>query len=221
MKRFLATLLVCGLGGLALHAGTARADVTNLNVSASSNSIVVSGTSDCLIGGPVLVEVWDDATWAGVLFQYIVVPGPDFTVTFPSSDAFNIGPESFLRPNTDYNVGVDDSCSATGIYQLRTGTVSAAVPQPPGRAGYCAVAGNKNPYTGAAYAPGTFLDLTLGQPDTDDNFKGATTANYYQGIGLSCDPDPGGYKDTGTKVDQTGQLASLLAGGIYDYYTKS
>jgi hypothetical protein len=96
-------------------------------------------------------------------------------------------------------------------------------PQPPGRAGYCSVAGNTNPYTGVAYPVGSFLDLMLDQPAKDEHFKGAQPANYYEGIGLSCDSPPAGYVDAHTKVDQTGRppyFADPLWGGIYEYYTK-
>jgi subtilisin-like proprotein convertase family protein len=118
----------------------------------------------------------------------------------------------------DENAG-DSGSFASWSISFTTGDA----PQPPGRGGYCSVAGDKNPLTGVVYGPGTFLDLQLGQPDTDSAFKGATPASFYEGIGLSCDPPPAGYRDSGTKVDQTGRpayFADAIYGGIYEYWTK-
>ena len=66
------------------------------------------------------------------------------------------------------------------------------------RAGYCSAVGDTNPFTGEAYAPGTFLDLVYGQPSTDPHWANATLANYVAGTGLTCDAPPPGYVLSGT-----------------------
>ena len=91
---------------------------------------------------------------------------------------------------------------------------SAAGPGP--RAGYCAVAGNRNPFTGVAIAPGAFLDLLLGQPATDTHYTGALAASFYQGLGISCGALPG-YRSTGVSVG----LGGAGDPGIYPYMAKS
>ena len=83
------------------------------------------------------------------------------------------------------------------------------------RGGYCTVAGNTSPSTGAALAPGSFVDLVNGQADSDPNFKGALPANYLEGVGITCDTRPG-YTKTGQKVGYGG----LGDPGSYDYYKK-
>ena len=83
------------------------------------------------------------------------------------------------------------------------------------RAGYCSVAGNTTP-TGVPYPVGTFLNLLIGQPDTDPNYKGATPAFYIKGIGLTCNL-PGSATPGGATVDSTGH--SGAPGSIYSYYT--
>ena len=85
------------------------------------------------------------------------------------------------------------------------------------RLGYCSAAGNTRP-DGTAIAPGTFLNLAAGQPDTDSDYRGATPAYYYEGIGISCDQLPG-YKATGELVGYGGHGDDQ--GGIYQYMAKT
>jgi hypothetical protein len=92
--------------------------------------------------------------------------------------------------------------------------VNGATPQV-NRVGYCAVAGNTTP-SGAAIAPGTFLDLASGQPDYDSHYKGALPANYYQGVGITCDNLPG-YTKTTELVGYGGHGDP----GPYTYYSKN
>ena len=85
---------------------------------------------------------------------------------------------------------------------------------PPPRGGYCSVAGNTYP-DGKPIAPGTFLDLQLGQPATDPHYTGATPANYIQGKGLTCDPPPAGYVRDGFAGSPD------VPSGIYPYFRKA
>ncbi|HEX4519246.1 MAG TPA: hypothetical protein VH063_06655 [Gaiellaceae bacterium] len=82
--------------------------------------------------------------------------------------------------------------------------------------GYCAVAGDRNPVTGALIQPGTFLVLDPGQPATDPSYAGATPANYLQGLGIACGV-PAGYVLSTEKVGYGGHGDP----GLYAYYTKS
>lgn len=82
------------------------------------------------------------------------------------------------------------------------------------RAGYCSVAGNywkqnlwvqnkktKPPvllHSAGPIAPGTFLDLNVGEPALAFNLKGATPAIFVQGKGLTCDAPAPGFKQAGT-----------------------
>jgi hypothetical protein len=84
-----------------------------------------------------------------------------------------------------------------------------------GGAGYCSVAGNTNGITGAAIAPGTFLDLNYGQPTTDPHYKGAQPAIFVQGKGITCDPPPAGYVLSGLAGAAQGTID-----GAYPYWTK-
>lgn len=96
-----------------------------------------------------------------------------------------LNPDQYLEPGWN------------GPFQIAEGAcASAYVPQPP-RTGYCAAAGNFNPFTGAPIKAGTFLDLWFGQPNTDPSYKGATPANFKIGVGLTCD----GGTPTGRTVD--------------------
>jgi hypothetical protein len=82
-------------------------------------------------------------------------------------------------------------------------------------AGYCSVAGNVNPFTGASIAPGTFLNLDTDQAATDPSYKGAVAANFVEGIGITCDPPPVGYLQNGFATD-----ADNVGGGFYPYFAK-
>jgi hypothetical protein len=80
-------------------------------------------------------------------------------------------------------------------------------------AGYCTVAGNTNPSTGAALAPGTFVNLALGQPDADPHYTGAVPAVYVEGKGITCDSPPAGYTQQGFAGN-----AQHVPSGVYPYY---
>ena len=85
---------------------------------------------------------------------------------------------------------------------------------PIARVGYCAVAGNTFP-DGTAVKPGTFLNLPLGQPETDPNYKGATIAKWVDGIGPTCDPAPPGFVLDGLYFGPEGPP------GLYPFYRKA
>lgn len=78
------------------------------------------------------------------------------------------------------------------------------------RGGYCSVAGN-TAVDGSPLPPGTFLNLAVGEPKTDDHYSGATPADFVRGSGLTCGV-PAGYVRRGF-VSDAGQV-----GGIYPYY---
>ena len=84
---------------------------------------------------------------------------------------------------------------------------------PPATAGYCSVAGNTNPFSGAAIPPGTFLYLFYNQPETDSHYSGATPALYIEGKGITCDPPPAGYTQQGYAGN-----AQHVPDGLYPYY---
>jgi hypothetical protein len=91
----------------------------------------------------------------------------------------------------------DQSCLPVWIDDL---TLSGSTAGSGGdRAGYCSAAGDTNPFTGEAYAAGTFLDLLYGQPSTDPHWANATLANYVVGRGITCDPPPAGYILSGAR----------------------
>jgi len=96
---------------------------------------------------------------------------------------------------------------------------SAAEAPEPVRAIYCAAVGNT--VNGVPVPPGTALNLRLGQPKTDPNYKGATPAFYVEGIGATCDPPPAGWTfDGSTFVDGAGQ-AHGLQNAIYPFFAKA
>ena len=116
---------------------------------------------------------------------------------------------------------IEDGCGADSgtldSWSLSLDT-AAAVSARTNRGGYCSVAGNTRPYTGAAIPPGTFLNLNLtaNQVNADSHYKGAVPANFLQGLGISCDVPPG-YVRTEEKVGYLGHGDS----GIYTYYKKA
>jgi hypothetical protein len=80
------------------------------------------------------------------------------------------------------------------------------------RAGYCSVAGDTG-VDGSPLAPGTFLDLVVGEPAKDGHYTGAVPANFVQGVGLTCGSPPAGYVRRGFAAD-----AEHIGTGIYPYY---
>jgi hypothetical protein len=89
---------------------------------------------------------------------------------------------------------------------------SAAVVGGP-RLGYCAAAGDTDPFTGVALTAGSFINLAESQPTLDSNYAGATPAIYVQGLGITCDRPPAGYADQGKAAS-----AFDVQSGWYEYW---
>jgi len=95
---------------------------------------------------------------------------------------------------------------------------SARAPEP-ARVAYCSVAGNELP-NGTPLAPGTFLDLLAGQPDTDAHFKGATPAFWVEDVGLTCSLTPAQAalaKASTVRVGGGGTPLPAELGGFYTF----
>jgi hypothetical protein len=86
------------------------------------------------------------------------------------------------------------------------------------RAGYCAAAGNTDPGTGAPLVVGSFLNLFFGQPTWDPHYTGASPAIFVKGKGITCDPPPVGYVDSGRKVNSAEMSNPSDPGAIYEYW---
>ena len=80
------------------------------------------------------------------------------------------------------------------------------------RAGYCSVPGNLS-VDGAPLQPGTFLNLIVGEPESNGPYEGAAPANFVQGVGLTCSPPPAGYVRDGFAGAE-----NQVAAGIYPFY---
>ena len=80
------------------------------------------------------------------------------------------------------------------------------------RAGYCSVPGNRSS-DGTPLAPGTFLDLTVSEPESNSDYSGAAPANFVEGVGLTCASPPTGYVRDGFAG-----AANQVTPGIYPYY---
>lgn len=145
----------------------------------------------------------------------VAAPAPTELAGLSNSDLSNWGSSwhmSFTSIPADFStfaVAVDGG--GNGVAVTRSGSATTRA----NRVGYCAVAGNTRP-SGAAIAPGTFLDLISGQPQSDPHYKGALAASFYQGLGLSCDALPG-YTKTGEMVGYGGSGSS----GPYTYMKKN
>lgn len=104
---------------------------------------------------------------------------------FPvSSDAMS----GFWKSNTDGAKLLADAL----LYVAQ----APAAPSGGARGAYCTVAGNTTD-SGLPLFPGTFVNLDDGQALTDPNYKGATPANFIEGIGLTCSAPPAGYSQHG------------------------
>jgi hypothetical protein len=99
-------------------------------------------------------------------------------------------------------------------FQARFGTARVVFLPVPARGGYCTVAGNTNPFTGAALAPGTFVNLAQEQVTGDPSYAGVVPAIYVEGKGLTCDAPPAGYTQHGLAGDD-----QKVGSGLYPYYT--
>jgi hypothetical protein len=107
-------------------------------------------------------------------------------------------PENFTGPA---RFAIDD------VRLLATASAAPASSEQGGnRAGYCSAPGDTAP-DGTPIAPGTFLNLLAGQPETDAHYTGAALAAYVEGVGITCDAPPSGYVRQGSRDD-------------YPYYVK-
>jgi hypothetical protein len=79
-------------------------------------------------------------------------------------------------------------------------------------AGYCSVPGNLST-GGTPLQPGTFLDLVVGEPESNGRYAGAAPANFVQGVGLTCSAPPPGYIRDGFAGDEHHVMP-----GIHPYY---
>ena len=80
------------------------------------------------------------------------------------------------------------------------------------RAAYCSVPGNQSA-DGTPLQPGTFLNLVVGEPESNVNYAGAGAANFVEGVGLTCSAPPPGYIRDGFAGDE-----HHVTPGIYPYY---
>ena len=130
----------------------------------------------------------------------LVNAGPAVCCSAPSA-GFTYSGTTTLQVQAGDTYGFDMSGSNVDSNGTLQGTLSLAVtePQQTDRSGYCAGAGDYNGLTGAPIAPGTFLDLVTGQPDLDPAYRGATPASYLEDAGITCDPPPAGYVQSGMR----------------------
>ena len=98
-------------------------------------------------------------------------------------------------------------------YDIDNVQLLSATPQAGSRVGYCSAGGNTF-VDGTPIAPGTFLNLVYGQPQTDAHYTGATLAIFVQGEGITCDGPPAGYSLKGFAT------ATGAAGDLYPYYAR-
>ncbi len=158
---------------------------------------------DSLAAGDILANVFktrvgDPTTLAPTLVSADLSAFAGQTVRVRIAEADN---QNYFQPSAD-----DISISSSG----GGGSGNAG-----SRVGYCAAAGNTNPFTGAPIAPGTFLDLLQDQPATDGHYTGATPAIFVQGIGITCDVPPAGDTKQGKAPPSLG-----VPTGFYDYWAK-
>jgi hypothetical protein len=62
---------------------------------------------------------------------------------------------------------------------------------------------------------GAFLTLGFRQPEYDSSLRGAVLANFVEGVGLTCDPLPPGYRRRGFASASLG-----VPQGVYPYYSR-
>jgi hypothetical protein len=87
----------------------------------------------------------------------------------------------------------------TGALALVGAGSALAAEAPLPRVGYC--------------LEGKFLNLELGQPETDPAYTGAVLARYVDGRGITCAAPPAGYVLAGTAPDEYG-----VPGRLYAYW---
>lgn len=98
-----------------------------------------------------------------------------------------------------------------GVAVSRTGFIINSAQQF-ARVGYCSVPGNLAA-DGTPLQPGTFLDLIIGEPESNGHYSGAASANFVEGMGLTCSSPPSGYVRDGFAGE-----ANQVTAGIYPYY---
>jgi hypothetical protein len=127
-------------------------------------------------------------------------------ISYPTAGAYSV-----TATYSSDGAGNNDAASTSAALAVQV------VNGPPaaGRLGYCSVAGNTRPATGAALPPGTLLDLAEGRPASDPHYTGAVPAEYVRGMGVTC-AVPHGYAATGLTVGSGG----LGDAGFYPFYAK-
>jgi hypothetical protein len=145
---------------------------------------VISSTAarDTLDPADILATIFDSQTGSPALSQGWVTGTASLAAFAGQTVTFRVATAN------------DQGCLPVWVDDLTFGTASGEG----NRAGYCAAAGNDNPYTGVTYTPGTFLDLVYGQPSGDAHYANATLASFVEGKGLTCDPPPPGYVLSGS-----------------------
>jgi len=140
---------------------------------APSASGTVTGTFSASTMSFVVTYVYNSVTY---VWQVDGLPISGGTATSSSQNGV-----TFPQGSTTMQPGVEACAGAINAPE-------AARPEP-ARIAYCSVPGNNLP-NGTPLAPGTFLDLLSGQPETDAHYTGATPAFWVEGTGLTCSLPP-------------------------------
>lgn len=160
-------------------------------------------------------------TGSGTTTTTLVNAGPANCCTAPSA-GFSYSGSTTLTVGVGDTYGFTLSGSNGDSNPALSGTLTVTLPTPapyvapPARTSYCSAQGNTRPFDGTPIAPGTFLDLVSGQPETDPHYTGATPAIFVEGVGLTCDPPPAGYVRSGLAGND-----QHVGGGVYAYYTRA
>lgn len=214
----------------AFVAADASGDVGSVSVTTTQTSITVSGTEFSGEGqcGQVGVDLFDsEGVYTGMFQAADIVSDPqDFSFTFDG-----------LEPNTHYFVGVWDLCEAGDVDNCNPahayyacpdvttedeapppepGAAPSAPPRSADRFGFCSAPGDTRP-DGTPIAPGTFLNLLLGQPETDRHYTGAVPAFYVQGVGITCSLTPQQAALAASSTQKAGGGGDVTPYGIYPY----
>ncbi len=237
--RMLSTLGAAVVCAAAL-AAAASADVGQISVATTPGSVTVTGTEQSGSGGQcgrVGADLFDaQGQYLGRFLEDSIDSDPQgFSFTFDG-----------LEPNQGYIVGVWDDCeggdlpcnapvahayygcvTATTVDSSTAGTsvdsstagtgvASASVPRPADRFGYCSSLGDTW-QDGTPIMPGTFLNLLLGQPDTDKHYTGAVPAFYVEGVGITCSLTPQQAALAASSTKKAGGGGDVTPVGFYPY----
>jgi hypothetical protein len=145
----------------------------------------------------------------------ILVAGTSYAITLTQINSAAHQHVWWAGSNGDTYAGGEPSDTigfSSGDFAFATYMIGASSPSQ-ARAGYCSVAGNTW-QDGSAISPGTFLNLADGQPAAG-HYKGATSAYYLEGLGISCRV-PAGYVATDESVGFYGHGDP----GLYPYFRK-